>query len=106
MVIAGKSLASGDLPTSQAAIYTAPVGTTAYVKGIRTKNTTGLTALVELWVKESGGTARSIGTWTGRTLEFCLWVTGDAIVLEPGDAIEAVSDRAGVDYVISGGEEA
>ena len=108
MAITAASLADGQVPGAQTALYTAPALTKAYVRTVKFYNTGGVTVTVTACVKRSGGTARIMAAISLATLESADLVDPDeSWVLSAGDAIEAVSTTSAVvDYTILGAEEA
>lgn len=106
MAFDAKSLADGQLPDAQAAIYTVSFGVTAYVKQLLLFNTSSDPQTIELYLNTSG-TPRA---WRRLVLEENESATilehGESLQLESGSTIEAVStDDAAVDYTITGVEE-
>lgn len=105
MAFTAKSLADGQLPSSQGAVYTVPGSTKAYVRNLFLYNTNAASQTITLWVKRSGGTARKFRTAALATDESAD-VLESPLVLSAGDSIEAVTTTAtAVDYFIAGVEE-
>jgi hypothetical protein len=106
MAFTAKPLSDGQLSDSQAAIYTVPADTAAYVKFLSLYNTSASPQTVTLWINVSG-TARAWKQFVLQQDDFeDIMPAGLVLTLETGDTIEAVStDASAVDYVISGVEE-
>lgn len=109
MTFLGKSLADGQLPTTQGALYTVPASTRAIIKTIDIVSKTATPQAVEVFIKRSGGTARSIGYVNPleqyEKIEYLS--DGNTITLSAGDAIEGITTTAtAVDFSITGAEEA
>lgn len=106
MAFAAKALGDGQLSDSQAAIYTCPLNTVAYVKSITLFNTGASIETVILWINRSG-TPRKWRQYIFGANEHADVLGGaSSIILEAGDTIEAMTTTAGtVDYTISGVEE-
>lgn len=106
MSFAAKPLADGQVSDSQAAIYTVPASTVAYVKLLSLYNTTSSPQTVTLWIDVSG-TARAWKQFVLQEDDFQdILADGLVLTLEEGDTIEAVStDAAAVDYIVLGVEE-
>ena len=92
----------------QTALYTVPAATKGYVRTVKLYNTSGSTVTVTVYVKRSGGTARTVASPSLATLESVDIVDPDETwVLSTGDTVEAVCTTASVvDYTILGAEEA
>ncbi len=103
---AGKVMAEGQVASSKGTLYTVPASTTAYVRSASFHNTNAATQTLIVYAKP-GATSRVIGYFTLAQYETAYLVTGaDALVLETGDLIEAVTTTgSAVDYVITGLEE-
>ena len=99
-----KTLASGQLSASPAALYTVPQMVMARVLTIRCQNAGAGDNTVTLAVQESGGTARNVTVVT--------LAAGDMLIdtarldLETGDALlGSATNAAEVNYVVTGEEE-
>lgn len=99
-------LADGQLPDSQGAIYTSPAGTKSLVRKFTLANTNATAQTIDLYIDVSG-TPRFI-----RRIELLQYESVDVltddeeIVLDGGDAIEAVTTTAAaVDYYLGGATE-
>lgn len=104
MVITAKQLADGQLGATEAAIYTVPASTTAYVRVIICQNTGGGNNTVQLWMRPSGGTSRRIVYVTLKANE--TFVFDDPLALDAGDSIRgAATNAAQVDFSVYGAEE-
>lgn len=102
----GKVLGEGQVASSKGTLYTVPSSTTAYVRSASFHNTNAATQTLIVYANP-GGTSRIIGYFTLAQHETAYLVTGgDALVLETGDLIEAVTTTAtAVDYLITRLEE-
>jgi len=110
MPIAGRQLASGQLPNASAALYTAPGATTTYVSSIILFNTDGANAhACTLQVNPAGAPPARIVCYVELGPNYTTHVTSsEKIVLDTGDALEGDDGGAGgnvVDYTIYGGEQ-
>ncbi len=99
-------LADGQLPNTQTAIFTGAASTITYVKRISIYNTNAAQQTIDIYLNVSG-TPRK---WRRYVLDQHqsaeLLETGDAIVIEASDTIEAVTTTASaVDYYICGVKE-
>ena len=106
MAFVGKVLGEGQLPTTKGTLYTVPVAAVTYVKRISFFNLNAAQQTVIVYIKP-GATSR---TWRRYVLQqnesVDLLDHGDALILEAGDLIEAVTTTgSAVDYVIMGVEE-
>lgn len=101
-----RPMSDGVLGVAQAALYTVPDGTTAYVKQIFLHNVSATKQVIDLWLK-ANATARK---WRRLELEqnesADLLEDGEALQLEQGDTIEALTTTAAVvSFTITGVEE-
>lgn len=97
-----KCLASGQLLSSKATLYTVPASTTTPVKSISVVNTGMGNNVVYLYVNPAG-TSRSI--FGGTLASGDQLYMNDVHALESGDLIEGYATNAAqCDYVISGAE--
>lgn len=97
---------NGQLPTTQTAIYTAPVSTVAEINLLAIQ-ITGATApqTVTVYLHPSGGTARPIWNGVLAAVGSNTYPIDFPIRLNDGDAIEAkTTTGSDVDYTISGQE--
>lgn len=109
MAFAGQSLADGQLPSSQAAIYTVPANYRAIVNYIHVHNTGSAPETVTIWVKRSGSTARILVREPALSIDTTMWPLepSEELTLSAGDSIEAQTSTATtVDYFITGALEA
>jgi len=97
-----KPLASGELPTTEAALYTVPADTTGVVTTVTLHNTT--TGAVTCTLKTSiGGDVRviaDIDLAAGYTYE-----NTEKLMLAAGDAVRGMASATGVDYTLHGLEK-
>lgn len=103
MPIAGAALAEGQLAGAEAAIYTVPAGTVAYVKSIICQNTGAGQNVVQLWTRTDGVSRRIVYVplETNEQLYF-----NEPLTMEAADTLRgAATNGAEVDYVVSGGEQ-
>lgn len=107
MTITARQLADGQLPNAAAALYTAPGGTTVYIKEITLHNTNVATRACTLWFREAvTGDTRVIDYVE---LEQNYTHHCGPLILDTGDSIRGDDDSAGgadVDYTIYGATEA
>ena len=97
-----KSLGSGQLTTSQGALYTA-TGTTAIVMTVRLVNTHTAAVTVNLYFK--GAASRQITPKDFSLAPGALLVVDEELTLGVGDSLEGKAGSATkVDYVVSGVE--
>lgn len=103
---AAKVLSDGFLAIAQAAIYTVPASTVAYVKQLYLFNVNAATQTVILYLNTSG-TARRWKTLTLALNESAdIFEDGESTTLQVGDTIEAVTTTASaVAYTTTGVEE-
>jgi phage-related holin len=103
MAFTAKPLADGTLPTTQAAIYTVPAVTVAYVKQLFLFNTNAVVQVITLWLNTSG-TVRKWRTLTLAQNESAdILEQGESLQLEAGDVILAEGTTASAtDYVLTG----
>ena len=101
-----KSIADGQVGTSQAAIYTVPLSTVAVVTQVAFYNTNAAQQTLRVWIKRAGGTARSLRQFVLAQAESLdLLDDGDTLELSAGDAIEAsTTTGSAVDFIILGNE--
>jgi hypothetical protein len=96
--------AGGEVPTTRAAVYTAPALTEGLVRVWRVCNTGSAKATVTAYVTPSGGSARRWATVeleaSGGAADLC-----SQLPLATGDALELVSDLTGVDYFVAVGQK-
>ena len=99
-------LADGQLPSTQGTLFTGPAVTVTYVKRISLFNTNAAAQTIQLWLNV-GGTPRKWRRYVLNEDESAeVLETGDAIILEAGDTIEAITTTASaVDYYICGVKE-
>jgi hypothetical protein len=99
-------LADGQLPRTQGTLFTGPAVTVTYVKRISLFNTNAAAQTIQLWLNV-GGTPRKWRRYVLNEDESAeVLETGDAIILEAGDTIEAITTTASaVDYYICGVKE-
>lgn len=100
-------LADGTLPTSAADLYMGPASTAVYVKRLSLFNTNAAEQTIDLWLQHSGGTARRWRRYVLAQNESAeVLEAGDAVHLEAGDKIRAITTTAGaVDYYMTGVKE-
>ena len=104
MAVAIKSLAKGQVSTTQQAVYTTATGKAALVKNMRFVNTaTSGTSKINAFFKRGSNSYRILDKdkdiVSGAT---GILVDADEFCLEADDRIELVVDTGTVDYVISG----
>ena len=104
MAFAAGSLADGQLPNSQGAIYTVPASTKGYIRNLLLLNINATTQTIDLYIKRSGGTSRQFRRLTLAQYESASVIEGEeAILLSPADAIEAVTTTSSaVNYFVGG----
>lgn len=102
-----KSIADGQVATSQGAIYTVPAATTAYVKQVTFYNTNAATQTLDVWLRRGAGTSRQIRRFTlAQNESIDLLDSGETLELATTDTIRAATTTAtAVDYVVMGVEE-
>ena len=108
MAFVGQSLADGQLPSSQAAIFTVPASNRAIVNYIHLHNTGTGPETVTLWLKRSGSTARVFIREPALEADATLFPLepSEEFTLSAGDTIEAQTTTATtVDYFITGALE-
>lgn len=99
-------LADGQLPSTQGAIFTGPAVTVTYVKRISLFNTNAAQQTIDLYLNVSGSARRWRRYVLNQHESAEVLETGDAIVLEAGDTIEAITTTASaVDYYVCGVKE-
>ncbi len=108
MAFTSASLADGQIAAADAAIYTVPALTKAYIKTVTIFSTHAATQTVILRIKRSGGTARKWKIFaldqneSGEAIE-----SGSSLQLSAGDEIRAETTNAtSVDFLITGVLEA
>lgn len=109
MVFKGQSIADGQLPNSQSAIYTVPANYRAIINYIHVHNTGSSPESVTLWLTRSGSTARVLIKEPALEMDTTLFPLdpSEELSLSAGDAIEAQTTTAAtVDYFITGALEA
>lgn len=88
-----------ELAAAREVLYTAPAGTTAYIRYALLANNSGAARTVQLWL---GGRrlepGLTLAAGQAKTDEL-LWIA------RPGEILEALADGAGVDCTITGIEE-
>lgn len=100
-----KSLANGQLPSTIGDLYTAPASTQAIVETITLVNTHTSAVTCNLYVLESGGTARRFIPKDMSLGAGYKGVEDHPITLEAGDKIQGDASVASkVDYIINGVE--
>jgi hypothetical protein len=108
MAFTGKSLADGFVASSQGALYTVPAVTTAYLSSLSLFCDTATPQTVQLYLKQSGGTARKWRRYVfNQQYDHAeVFENGARLVLQAGDTVEAVTTTASVvAYFITGVEE-
>jgi hypothetical protein len=108
MSFVGKTLADGQLPTTQTAIYTVPASTRAIIKSADFVNNIATVQAVQLWIKRSGGTSRRVCAVSNLSVDEKIEAVsdGESWSLAAGDIIEGMTTTAAaVDYTITGAEE-
>lgn len=108
MGFTGQSIADGQLPSFQNAIYTVPPGTRAIINYIHLHNTGTIPETVTIWLKRSGSVARVFISEPSLEADTTLFPLepSEEFTLSPGDAIEArTTTAATVDYFITGALE-
>lgn len=110
MPIAGRQLASGQLPNANAALYTAPALTTTYVSSIILFNTDGVnTHSCTLRVNPVGAPPARIVGYVELGPHYTTHITSsEKIILDTGDVLEGDDGGAGgavIDYTVNGGEQ-
>lgn len=102
----GKVLSDGFVANAQAAIYTVPASTVAYVKQLYLANINAATQSVILYLNTSG-TARQWKVLTLAQNEAAdIFEDGESVQLQAGDTVEAVTTTASaVAYTTTGVEE-
>ena len=102
-----KTIADGQLATSEGDIYLVPGATKGYVKQVTLYNTNAAQQTIYVFIKRSGGTSRCIRRFVIDQYESVDLVDdGDTLELSTGDAIRAYTTTAtAVDYVVMGVEE-
>jgi hypothetical protein len=99
-----KLLAEGQVPAIKGTLYTVPANTKAIIRTVTFANVAATTEIVNLYVKQSGGTSRRISRAQISINEFAH--EEDIGTLEPGDEIEAYTTNAtSVDYTVHGVEQ-
>ncbi len=88
-----------ELATVRERLYEAPAGTTAYVRYASFTNNSGATRTVQVWIGGRRIVAALAIAVNEQKVDDVLWM------LKPGQALEAQSDGAGVDCIITGIEE-
>ena len=103
MAIVAKRLADGLLPSSKATLYTVPVGTTTYLKGIILHNSSVSSVTATLYLFNSGNSRiiTSITMGAGETFYF-----NESVILGAGNLLEGAAGTSSViHYWASGAEE-
>lgn len=100
------ALADGSVPTSKAAIFTAPSGVTVYVKSLTLFNMNPTTQVVIVYLRRTG-TSRAVRRYELEQFQSAEVVASSGSwILESSDAIEAQATTAGaVDFTVSGVRE-
>lgn len=103
-----KSLADGQVSTSEAALYTVPAATTAYIKQVTLCNVNAVTQTIDVWIRRSGGTSRKVRRFELAQHESAdLLDDGDTFEFSTGDSVRAATTTdSAVDFVVMGVEEA
>ena len=100
----GKSLAEGQVATSEGDLYLVPSSTVGYVKKLHLFNTSATTQTCDVYIKRSGLTTRRI-----RRVVLEQYESVEVENLGPlaaGDAIRGTTTtNAVLDYVLTGAEE-
>ena len=100
----GKSLAEGQVATSEGDLYLVPSSTVGYVKKLHLFNTSATTQTCDVYIKRSGLTTRRI-----RRVVLAQYESAELENIGPlaaGDAIRALTTTATVlDFVATGTEE-
>ena len=105
MAIVGKALADGKLAAAEAVIYTAPGGTTTYIKTMTFANTGAGQNVVILKVRKDGANSRRLIRVPLETNEALYF--DEVQTLEAADEVRGEATNANeVDYTINGAEEA
>lgn len=97
-----RSLASGELPTTEMTVHSVPAGKTTIAR-VRVVNTNGTAESFTIKVKRSGEMARVISA-NDQDIPANEKALTDEINLTPGDKILAVGSTTGLDYFIDGWE--
>ena len=101
-----KLLAQGQLPNAKGTLYTTPASTQTIIKTITLVNTDIIAENVNLYIKDSAGTSKSIIPVDCVLGIKYLLETDQEYTLEAGDLIEGDANTAAkVDYTINGIEE-
>jgi hypothetical protein len=102
----GKILAEGQVAASKTTVYTVPANTVVYISQILFFNTAATTETVTLYLNLSG-TSRQVKRFVLDQNESAeVMDSGQRLILEAADLIEASSTNAtSVDLVITGVEE-
>ncbi len=107
MAVTPKSLANGQLSDSTGDLYTCPASTQAIVQPIILVNTHTSAVTCNLYILESGGTARRIIPVDMSLGAGYKGVEDNPITLEAGDKLQGDASTADkIDYSISGVENA
>ncbi len=103
MPTTAKLLAEGQLPAAKGTIYTVPAATQAIIRDVAFGNVGGLTEMLKLYIKKSGGTSRLFSRAQLDLDEFAH--EEDIGTLDAGDELEAETTNAtSVDFSIHGVE--
>jgi len=108
MSFVGKTLADGQLPTTQTALYTVPASTRAIIKSFDLINNIATVQTVQIWIKRSGGTSRRAVNVGSLSIDERIEALsdGESWTLAAGDSIEGMTTTAAaIDYTITGAEE-
>lgn len=107
MPFVAKTLADGQLPTSQTVLYTVPISATCYVKRFSVFNSNAAEQTVEVWINPSGSAARRWRRYVLAQNESAdMLDDSDALLLPAGAKVEArTTTGSAVDYFIMGVEE-
>ena len=102
-----KTIADGQMATSETNMYLVPAATKGYVKQVTIYNTNAAQQTISIFIKRSGGTSRQIRRFVLDQYESVDLVDdGDTLELSTGDAIRGLTTTAtAVDYVVMGVEE-
>ena len=104
MAFTAKSLADGQVATTEGDLYAVPGATKAYIKSVHLLNTSATVQTLDLYIKRSCGTSRHLRRYVLDQYQSASFDFAGA--LSTGDAIRAVTTTTTVvDYVITGVEE-
>uniref|UniRef100_A0A6M3L7E7 Uncharacterized protein n=1 Tax=viral metagenome TaxID=1070528 RepID=A0A6M3L7E7_9ZZZZ len=106
MTVTVKSLGTGQLAATITTIYTCPTSTQSIIDNVTLVNTNSSAETVNLYVKESGLTARRL-TPKDMSLAAGRMFVSQTVTLSAGDVIQGdATDANQVDYIVSGVENA